>query len=64
VTSFPLLGVVSAAFPSRQKRQFRGRMLRFSFATGCLTAAFCGALALNWVGARLTAQAIRALVKI
>jgi polysaccharide chain length determinant protein (PEP-CTERM system associated) len=64
VTSFPLLGVVSAAFPSRQKRQFRGRMLRFSFATACLTAAFCGALALNWVGARLTAQAIRALVKI
>jgi polysaccharide chain length determinant protein (PEP-CTERM system associated) len=64
VTSFPLLGVVSVAFPSRQKRQFRGRMLRFSFATACLTAAFCSALALNWVGARLTAQAIRALVKI
>jgi polysaccharide chain length determinant protein (PEP-CTERM system associated) len=64
VTSFPVLGVVGVAFPSRQKREFRERMLRFSFAAACLTAAFCGALALNWVGARLTAQAIKALVKI
>ncbi|HEX3847930.1 MAG TPA: XrtA system polysaccharide chain length determinant [Steroidobacteraceae bacterium] len=63
LTSFPVLGVVSSAFPSRQKRQFRKHLLRFSAASVCLTAAFIGALWLNWSGARLTAEYIRALVK-
>jgi protein tyrosine kinase modulator len=63
LTAFPMLGVVSAAFPSKQKRQFRKHMWRFSAASACLMAAFIGALLLNWSGARLTVEAIRSLVK-
>jgi len=63
LTGFPVLGVVSAAFPTKQRREFRNRMLQFSAATFCLLAAFVGVLALNWVGARLTVAALRALVK-
>jgi len=63
LTAFPVLGVVGVAFPTQQRREFRGNMWRFSAATVCLLAAFSVALILNWSGARLTIQAIRALVK-
>jgi polysaccharide chain length determinant protein (PEP-CTERM system associated) len=63
ITPFPVLGVVGSAFPSRERRQFRRDLWRFSASTACLLAAFGVALALNWAGARLTIQAIRALVK-
>jgi polysaccharide chain length determinant protein (PEP-CTERM system associated) len=63
VTAFPVLGVVSAAFPSRRRRQLRAHVLRFSAASAFLMAAFVGALLLNWAGARLTVESIRALVK-
>ena len=63
LTPFPVLGVVGAAFPSRERRQFRRDLWRFSAATACLLVAFAVALALNWAGARLTIHAIRALVK-
>jgi len=63
VTAYPVLGVVSVAFPSRQRRDFRRHIWRFSAATACLLAAFAGALVLNWTGVRLTLHAIRALVK-
>jgi polysaccharide chain length determinant protein (PEP-CTERM system associated) len=56
LTDFPVLGVVSVAFPSRQEREFRRDMWRFSAAMGCLLAALMVALALNWAGARLTAR--------
>jgi polysaccharide chain length determinant protein (PEP-CTERM system associated) len=63
LTTFPVLGVVGAAFPSRQRRQFRRDLWQFSTVTACLLAAFAAALVLNWSGARLTIHAIRALVK-
>ena len=63
LTPFPVLGVVGAAFPSRERRQFRRDLWRFSAATACLLVAFAVALALNWAGARLTIHAIRSLVK-
>jgi len=62
LTSFPVLGVVSVAFPTRQLREFRRDMWRFSAAMACLVAALVVAFALNWAGARLTVQAIRSLV--
>jgi polysaccharide chain length determinant protein (PEP-CTERM system associated) len=63
VTSFPVLGVVSAAFPTHQRAQSVYHLLRFTAATACLIAAFAGVLALNWSGARLSIQAIQSLVK-
>ena len=63
LTPFPVLGVVGAAFPSQQRRDFRSDMWRFSVATAGLLAAFAVALTLNWVGARLAISAIGSLVK-
>ena len=63
LTPFPVLGVVGSAFPSRQRRQLRRDLWRFSTVTACLFVAFAAALVLNWSGARLTIQAIRSLVK-
>jgi polysaccharide chain length determinant protein (PEP-CTERM system associated) len=63
VTDFPVLGVVSTAFPSKQRREFRAILWRYSAATACLVLAFAVVLALNWAGARLTISAIRSLVK-
>jgi polysaccharide chain length determinant protein (PEP-CTERM system associated) len=62
LTSFPILGVVSVAFPTRQQWEFRRDMWRFSAAMVCLVAALLVAFALNWAGARLTVHAIRSLV--
>jgi polysaccharide chain length determinant protein (PEP-CTERM system associated) len=58
LTSFPVLGVVSVAFPSRQRLEFRRDMWQFSAAMACLVAALMVACALNWAGARLTTHAI------
>jgi polysaccharide chain length determinant protein (PEP-CTERM system associated) len=63
LTPYPLLGVVSVAFPSRQQREFRRDLWRFSTATAWLFAAFVAVLVLNWAGARLTLQVIHGLVK-
>jgi polysaccharide chain length determinant protein (PEP-CTERM system associated) len=62
LTSFPVLGEVGVAFPSRQRREFRRDMWRFSAAMACLVVALAVAFALNWAGARLTVNAIRSLV--
>jgi polysaccharide chain length determinant protein (PEP-CTERM system associated) len=62
LTSFPVLGVVSSAFPSEEKREFRRTMWGFSTATACLVVALLIALGLNWAGARLSIQAILSLV--
>jgi polysaccharide chain length determinant protein (PEP-CTERM system associated) len=62
IASFPMLGVVGVAFPSQQRRQFRGDVWRFSAAAACLVVAFAIALTLNWAGARLTIGAIKSLV--
>jgi polysaccharide chain length determinant protein (PEP-CTERM system associated) len=54
MTDFPVLGVVSVAFPSKQRSEFRSAVWRFSAATACLVLALAVALSLNWAGARLT----------
>ena len=63
LTGFPVLGVVSVAFPSAQRRKVWGHVWRFSAATACLLVALVVALGLNWSGARLSIHAIRSLVK-
>jgi len=63
LTSFPVLGVVSAAFPSHQRAQFRRHVWRISVAAVCWVIAFAVVLALNWSGARLSIHAIESLVK-
>jgi polysaccharide chain length determinant protein (PEP-CTERM system associated) len=62
LTSYPVLGVVSVAFPSKQRREFRRHLWRFSAATLCLLLVFAVAVFFNWTGARLTIHAIRSLV--
>ena len=62
-TSFPVLGVVSEAFPTRDRARAVGNLWRFSAASVALLVAFAVALALNWSGARLTIHAVRSLVK-
>jgi len=62
LTSFPVLGVVGVAFPSRQQLEFRRDMWRFSAAMASLVAALMVAFLLNWAGSRLTVHAIRSLV--
>jgi hypothetical protein len=57
LTAFPVLGVVSMAFPSRQQGEIRRNMWRFTAAVGCLMVALAIALALNWAGARLSSPA-------
>jgi hypothetical protein len=54
LTAFPVLGVVSLAFPTRQQGEIRRDMRRFTTAMACLMVAFAIALALNWAGARLS----------
>jgi len=63
LTSFPVLGVVSAAFPRRERREFWRHLLSFSAATSSLLVLFVIVLVLNWSGARLSVAAIQALVK-
>ena len=61
LTTFPVLGVVGIAFPTRQRAQFRRHLWRISAAAACWVAAFAVVLALNWSGARLTIHAIQVL---
>jgi G-rich domain on putative tyrosine kinase len=62
LTQFPVLGVVSSAFPRAQGRVFRGHLLRYSAAVACLVLALGVALVLNHAGARLSVQSIRTMV--
>jgi polysaccharide chain length determinant protein (PEP-CTERM system associated) len=64
LTDFPVLGVVSVAFPTAQRKMIWGHAWRFSAASACLVVALGIALALNWSGARLSIHAIQSLVKI
>jgi polysaccharide chain length determinant protein (PEP-CTERM system associated) len=64
LTDFPVLGVVSVAFPTAQRKRNLRHMWRISAAAACLVAALGLALALNWSGARLSVRAIQSLVKI
>jgi polysaccharide chain length determinant protein (PEP-CTERM system associated) len=62
VTSFPVLGVVSAAFPTFEREQYRSHAVRFTAAVLCLVAAYACVLALNWAGARLSTSAMHSMV--
>jgi hypothetical protein len=64
LTAFPVLGVVSVAFPTAQRKIMWRRAWRFSAATACLIVALGLALAVNGLGARLSIHAIQSLVKI
>jgi polysaccharide chain length determinant protein (PEP-CTERM system associated) len=64
LTAFPVLGVVSVAFPTAQRKQNLRHLWRISAAAACLVIALGLALVLNWSGARLSAAAIQSLVKI
>ena len=63
LTGFPVLGVVSVAFPTAQRKKMWGHVWRFSAATACLLIALGVVLGLNWSGVRLSIQAIQSLVK-
>ena len=56
LTAFPVLGVVSGAFPSRRQQEALRHRRRISAAMACLVAALAVALVLNWAGARLVTQ--------
>jgi protein tyrosine kinase modulator len=64
LTGFPVLGVVSVAFPTAQRKKVLRHVWRISAASACLVVALGMALALNWSGARLSIHAIQSLVKI
>jgi polysaccharide chain length determinant protein (PEP-CTERM system associated) len=64
LTAFPVLGVVSGAFPTAQRKRMWRHVWRISAASACLVVALGIALVLNWSGARLSIHAIRSLVKI
>jgi polysaccharide chain length determinant protein (PEP-CTERM system associated) len=63
LTSFPVLGLVSAAFPTRHHAETRYDAVRFAAASLCLVVALVGVLALSWSGARLNSQTVNSLVK-
>jgi polysaccharide chain length determinant protein (PEP-CTERM system associated) len=62
MTSFPVLGVVSVAFPTAERKKYWRHLWHISAAGACLLSALAIALALNWSGARLSIHAIRSLV--
>jgi polysaccharide chain length determinant protein (PEP-CTERM system associated) len=62
ITRFPVLGVVTVAFPSRERFLFRRRLWRFSTAALGLVALLAVALALNWRGIRLDTRILQSWI--
>jgi polysaccharide chain length determinant protein (PEP-CTERM system associated) len=63
LTPFPVLGVVSAAFPTQEGREHRAEVWRFSAATAVFITAFAVVLALNLIEAPPTEQGVNAVAK-
>jgi hypothetical protein len=63
ITNYPILGQVSAAFPTRETQELRGSLLKFGAASACLLVAFITALLLNWAGVRIALHALQAVNK-
>jgi polysaccharide chain length determinant protein (PEP-CTERM system associated) len=63
LTSFPIIGVVSGAFPTRERAEWWRDLWRFSAATCTLLALFALALLLNWAGVHLSSHAVESMVK-
>jgi polysaccharide chain length determinant protein (PEP-CTERM system associated) len=64
LTSFPVLGVVSVAFPTAQRKRKWRHLWQFSAASLCLVLALGTALMLNRSGARLSVHALQSLLNI
>jgi polysaccharide chain length determinant protein (PEP-CTERM system associated) len=63
VTDFPVLGIVSGAFPATHRAESRRELRRISLGALCLVLALLAALALNHAGVRLNIQALNSAVK-
>jgi hypothetical protein len=63
ITRFPVLGVVTSAFPSRYRSMSRRRVWLFSTAVMGLVVLFGVALALNWSGLRLDTRIVQSWLK-
>jgi hypothetical protein len=63
LTPFPVLGVVSAAFPTQEGREHRAEVWRFSAATAVFIAAFAVVLAWTLIEAPSTNQGVQAVAK-
>jgi polysaccharide chain length determinant protein (PEP-CTERM system associated) len=62
MTRFPVLGIVTTAFPSRNRSLFRRHLWRFSTAAVGLVLLFGAALALNWLGLRLDMRVVQSWI--
>ncbi|MGC2033138.1 MAG: XrtA system polysaccharide chain length determinant [Steroidobacteraceae bacterium] len=63
LTPFPVLGVVSAAFPTQEGREHRAEVWRFSAATAVFIAALAVVLAVNLIEAPGAEQGVHAVAK-
>jgi polysaccharide chain length determinant protein (PEP-CTERM system associated) len=62
MTRFPVLGIVTTAFPSRNRSLLRRHLWRFSTAAVGLVLLFGAALALNWLGLRLDMRVVQSWI--
>jgi polysaccharide chain length determinant protein (PEP-CTERM system associated) len=62
ITRFPVLGIVTTAFPSQNRFRIRRRLWSFSTAAVGLIALFGAALVLNWLGIRLDARVVQSWI--
>jgi polysaccharide chain length determinant protein (PEP-CTERM system associated) len=63
LTNFPVLGVISVAFPQHERTIYWRNLVRFSAASAGLFVLFVLVLVLNWSGVRFGVHAIESLVK-
>jgi polysaccharide chain length determinant protein (PEP-CTERM system associated) len=63
LTSFPIIGVVSGAFPTRERAKRRLDLWWFSTATCALLALLVLALLLNWAGVHISSHVVDSMVK-
>jgi polysaccharide chain length determinant protein (PEP-CTERM system associated) len=63
LTSFPIIGVVSGAFPTRERATRRLDLWWFSTATCALLALLVLALLLNWAGVHISSHVVDSMVK-
>ena len=63
ITDFPILGIVSVAFPTKYRAERRREFRRIALGTACFVLALFGAITLNHAGVRLNIPAISAAVK-
>ena len=63
LTPFPVVGVVSGAFPTRDRTEWRKNLWQFSAATGALLLLLVVVLLLNRAGVHLSLHGSEPLVK-